>query len=726
MLAIAMWLGAVPAAYAAGAPGYLIVTTAAVRGASTQLDAFVAHKEERGFVVRVRDEIAIGSSGLVADAAAEALHSYLQALAPADVPEYLLIIGDPRTWTGPFPMKTTWPRTPGSVGTSPTGYVSTCNFTQIAVPTDYYYGELDGNWDLDGDGLYGEFGQFDAVTTATGDFGAGGIEVDYEIAVGRIPFYGDPNDATDFANHIVDLDHILAKTIDYQSALLDEIGWRMSALIATEGANRFHYGEAIRDDLLVPAGFAPIFRAYDSAACTLAGNCNPVLTDPPDVDSCSIPNVSAGWLATHPGIVTWLTHGGGWGAVSVMSTSNTAALDDDYPTITFQASCLNSSPNSTNNVSYALLKNGAVATVGATQISHGPGSPVDLVSDAHQAGNAGMGYGFTRRVAVDELSVGHALMQVKRESSLYGRCWYWQNFLTFNIYGDPEVSLFSHGWPELDAFMSYKARGLPGSARPVKFGPLVLSDALIAAAKFDIHAPRSLARPANDDGEAIGESAVHLTEYKVKQRGSAFAGVSHVSVTNRCNDFLLDVKKPVSLLATAAAGVLTAPPILDPALHNVDHFLCYKAKASKRDADGNKLPRFPKGMQAVVSDGQQTRRYDLKKPTKLCLPVRTSVDALDPPVLLSGSAKGDPKTITPAAARNEDALVCYLARIAKKEIPQDGCGCDTALSPHCGGTVLAQAATIPTAAYTGSTLGRADVIALKESELCLPSSVVLP
>ncbi|MEO2166772.1 MAG: hypothetical protein ABGY42_01380, partial [bacterium] len=135
---------------------------------------------------------------------------------------------------------------------------------------------------------------------------------------------------------------------------------------------------------------------------------------------------------------------------------------------------------------------------------------------------------------------------------------------------------------------------------------------------------------------------------------------------------------------------------------------------------------FPKGMQAVVEDGQQTRRYDLKKPTKLCLPVRTSVDPLDPPLLLSGSDKGDPKTITPAAARNDDALVCYLARIAKKEIPQDGCGCDTTLSPNCGGVVLAQAATAPNGAYTGSTIGRADVLTLKESELCLPSTVVLP
>jgi len=54
-----------------------------------------------------------------------------------------------------------------------------------------------------------------------------------------------------------------------------------------------------------------------------------------------------------------------------------------------------------------------------------------------------MGRAFTRKVAVDRLSVGQALMEIKRDNTLYGRCWYWQNFTGFNLYGDPEVSLYS-------------------------------------------------------------------------------------------------------------------------------------------------------------------------------------------------------------------------------------------------------------------------------------------
>jgi hypothetical protein len=98
----------------------------------------------------------------------------------------------------------------------------------------------------------------------------------------------------------------------------------------------------------------------------------------------------------------------------------------------------------TNNLSYSLLVNGAIATVGATAISHGPGSPVDLTSAAHRSGIAGMGYEFNQRVTSGD-SVGDALMGLKQDADLYGRCWYWQNQVGFNLFGDPEVRLFDSG-----------------------------------------------------------------------------------------------------------------------------------------------------------------------------------------------------------------------------------------------------------------------------------------
>ena len=43
---------------------------------------------------------------------------------------------------------------------------------------------------------------------------------------------------------------------------------------------------------------------------------------------------------------------------------------------------------------------------------------------------------------MDELTVGDALMELKRDSTLYNRCWYWQNHVGANLYGDPDISLF--------------------------------------------------------------------------------------------------------------------------------------------------------------------------------------------------------------------------------------------------------------------------------------------
>ena len=435
---------------------YAIVTTSEIRGLSQELPAFVAFKTDRGFNVSLFDEMDWGGSGLVGDAAAEALRGFLQGLDAQTELDYVLLIGDPRSQTGPIPMKSLYPRTTGLLSTSPNGWNADCNFSQVSVPSDYYYAELDGDWDLDGDGLAGEFGSSTASTGSTGDFGPGGIELDHEAMVGRIPVY--THDAAALAQGVQELDHILLKTMDYQSADAGSIGWRNTALLAAEGANRFFWGEATSNEVLLPEDFT-VKRAYDADVClaNTPQTCDPNLTTLPEATTCSVANVSNLWQSTTPGIVSWLTHGGGWGAQAVMNASEATELDDDHPVITFQASCYNSQPAQTNNLSYALLRNGAIATVGATAVSHGPGSPVTLNSGNHEAGNAGMSYHFIERIGPQGQSVGEALYQMKDSQDLYGRCWYWQNSLTFNLYGDPEVHLLDS---QSTAVPSWKPIGL--------------------------------------------------------------------------------------------------------------------------------------------------------------------------------------------------------------------------------------------------------------------------
>ena len=73
------------------------------------------------------------------------------------------------------------------------------------IPCDMYYGALDGNWDNDGDGIYGEGDSSDGGTGGAGD------EADYdaEVFIGRIP----ADNTTEAYNQI-------DKIIAYESSLL--------------------------------------------------------------------------------------------------------------------------------------------------------------------------------------------------------------------------------------------------------------------------------------------------------------------------------------------------------------------------------------------------------------------------------------------------------------------------------------------------------------------------
>lgn len=443
-------------------PYYAIVTSKEIRIASAELPAFVAHKASRGFTVLIFDEGDWGGMGLTGDVAAEALRSFLQSTEALYNIDYLLIIGDPRTGTGPVPMKNLYPRTYGYLSTSPNGWNADCDsfvMTQDAVPTDLYYSDVDGNWDLDGDGLYGEFGDFDAPVGPTGDFGHGGVDRAYDFKIGRIPLY--TANASQLAQGIADLDHILTKTMDYQNAPSASIGWRNSALIAAEGANRIFFGEALRDDIFLPALWNPVVRIYDAAVCYAnpPANCVPI-NGIPEATTCSVANVFNEWTTTDPGAVAWLTHGGGQGAADIMNSAQAALLDDSKPVITFQASCYNSLPSAPNNLSFALLKNGAVGTVGGTGITHGPGGPIPAITDPSSAGgNAGMAYYFMQGLVQQDLSSGESLAKVRGDTDLYGRCWYWHNMVAFNLYGDPEVRLSAHAIDPIPA-LSPRALGL--------------------------------------------------------------------------------------------------------------------------------------------------------------------------------------------------------------------------------------------------------------------------
>ena|GEM_PF-2449308 len=388
--------GAYPApAPARSNPGYVIVTTEAIAAGSSQLANFAAHQQARGFAVQVATEAQFG--GGAGDVAAENIRNWLADHYLADQIEYVLLIGDPRP-TSSIPMKVLYPRRDNLGQPEP-------------HPSDYYYADLTGNWDLDGDGYYGE-------GEPPEDFGPGGFNVHWEVLVGRIPFYGNYGQ----------LDAILSKTIAYQSASGPATEWRQNALLpmkpSDDSTPGYHLGEQIKNDVLTGAAWG-YHRIYDE---------DYGLTPPPETTPCTVGGVSDVWANNPFGLVVWWTHGNSQGAYEVMDTAHVPLLNDAYPAFTFQGSCSNSYPEDTNNLAYSLLRHGGIATVGATRSSW---YWVGETSFSGSSSGPGMGYAYAARV-VQGASAGlamHALKQSLWDNNM------WTNYVVFGVYGDPSTRL---------------------------------------------------------------------------------------------------------------------------------------------------------------------------------------------------------------------------------------------------------------------------------------------
>ncbi len=307
------------------APGYAILTTSAIVSTSQKLADFEVLQSLKGFNVTLATENDWG--GGTGDAAAANIRNWLINNYISLNLEYVLMIGNPDPVYGDVPMKMLWPRYDQP--------------TNKEAPSDYYYSVLTGNWDLNGDGFAGEYPE---------DFGPGGIETIPDVYVGRIPYYG----------VIGDLDHILQKTIDYQSAVPAD--WNKTFLLPMKALDSctpsYNLGENIRTDIGLPADLHTV-RFYDGA-----NGLNP----PPEYCSCDCTSVQDAW-SQGAGLVFWMTHGSPTLAESVFSSDECASLDDSKPSIVYAASCLNGQPEISNNLGYSLLDTGAITTLSASRVS---------------------------------------------------------------------------------------------------------------------------------------------------------------------------------------------------------------------------------------------------------------------------------------------------------------------------------------------------------------------
>lgn len=381
----------------AAKPHMAILTSNATVSGSSSLERYIKSKENNGFKISLITEDQWGGSSWDK---ADDIRSWLQNNYEEKEIEYLLLIGDPTPNSGDVPMKMTLPMA------TPIG--NDC-------PTDFYYAELTGNWDLNGNAWSGEGGL---------DLGVGGCEHYSEVVVGRIPVY---------SNDYATLDKILEKTIAYTEADSSTISWRENALLPVEPSDfmtpAYQFCEAIKNDFLDPIGWGS-FRIYAESYGDIV----------PDLQPTSIENVTKSWQENPYGICVWKTHGNEDLAKKIMDSESAKLLNDEYPTLVFQGSCLNGKPEDPNNLGYALLKNGAIATIASSRLSlykMGQTDPKDI-----KMTNLGMCYYFGKFMIEDKESIGVALSRLKTEidGDFNGL---WLNYCDYAVYGDPTVSLMS-------------------------------------------------------------------------------------------------------------------------------------------------------------------------------------------------------------------------------------------------------------------------------------------
>jgi len=409
-----------------GAPSRLvIITTEAIAAGSSKIYDFYWHKwANRGLdPILITETHYGGLTGQAPNGTAEKIRKWLQDNYITMGINYVLLIGDPNPATGDVPMKMMYPRKGLSYEVS---------------PTDYFYADLTGNWDYDGDGYFGEFYH------DWSDPPSGGVDLTPELYVGRIPVY-----AADYAT----LDSILQKIMDYEMEVNPT--WRNTALLPMSFSEAGYDGamlaEQMMDDYLDAEGYSSwTMYPQGSGACAV----NSSYPSSQELRGGTV--VRDRWAANDYGSVLWWGHGDPTTAIvgysgcddgTLMSSTYANSLDDDHPAFVYLNSCTNGYPESSSNLGYALLKNGAIGTVSASRVSWYNSTVLYGMFDGSTT-NSGIGYEFDRRLNDYKYPAGLALYNAKASMTPISDTRL-MNYYDFNLYGDPTTSIADHAPPKV-------------------------------------------------------------------------------------------------------------------------------------------------------------------------------------------------------------------------------------------------------------------------------------
>ena len=430
---------------------YVIITTEDIyAGSGSKLGTLKTHLENLGHTVLIvteshsyGDSDAAGGYGAKTGQAPNGTDDKVRKWLMDNYPSppdgygivYVLLIGNPSA-NGDLPMKTCYPGT---------GYT---------VPTDYYFADLTGDWDSDGDEKFGENGQDD-------------VDFEPEVYVARIPVYSAAYST---------LDGIIQKEIDYDTASGD-LDWRLQVLFPLSfpwaGTDPSYYSHDMETQYLTARHFSTygMYEDYNSY-------CSSAYTPDEVLDGGTGAGTAYNRWTQHPyGMVWWFGHGNYNIAVvgydepgsgsdckrgTLFYSSWCPSLDDSHPAFTFQISCLNGNPAYSTNLGYSLLKNGAINTACAAQVSYGESG--NFYYTRHYGGSQDIGYYYAEGLTDYAGANGpcaKAFYEANAYLSAYDSSKYaWHNYFTYNLYGCPHTQIYGdlNNYIKLDSFAA-KAKG---------------------------------------------------------------------------------------------------------------------------------------------------------------------------------------------------------------------------------------------------------------------------
>ena len=302
--------------------GMAIIVPSSLKSELQQLDAFVAHKRALGLKPVVITENDFG--GGTGREAAHNIRQWLKENTEKHELLYVMFIGDPHPERGQVPMK---------LVSDP--YQATAE----EYPTDFFYVDLTGTFDHNGNGVCGEPEDY-------GKSNDGGMDTQWDVLVGRIPCYSVEHGGAGPSS----ADEILLKTMRYEQET--DLRWRYKFVVSNNNPQLADILDEKGVDYMIVVGghHGDDSEIHKGRAIDLH-----------DMDNPDLMNFMT------PGAVRIGGHGNPHTCGGLVSSDVLTNFQDDKPAVVMLGGCDVAAPEVADNLTYSLLRRGAIGAVGGTR-----------------------------------------------------------------------------------------------------------------------------------------------------------------------------------------------------------------------------------------------------------------------------------------------------------------------------------------------------------------------